>query len=235
MQGKAFTTEDTEDTEGTERSRFGFFSVFSVFSVVTAFLVLSLLPAIAQAAAIDKLKAFVDSTKTKSGKAAFTQTVVAKSGRKPQTASGTMMFVRPGKFRWVYDKPYHQLIVGDGERLWIYDRELNQVTAKKISAALGSSPAALLAGSNELEKNFKLKEGGESQGIEWVEAQPKTAESGFEFVRIGFSGDTLRAMELRDNFGQTTTLMFEQFERNPTLSPSLFRFTPPKGADVIGG
>ncbi|MBI3141044.1 MAG: outer membrane lipoprotein chaperone LolA [Rhodocyclales bacterium] len=194
--------------------------------------VLATLATVAHAAALDRLKSFVEGTK--SARAAFTQTVVAKSGRKPQTAAGTMMFARPGKFRWVYDKPYYQLIVGDGEKLWIYDRDLNQVTAKKLSAALGTSPAALLAGDNALEKNFTLREGGESEGIEWVEAQPKAADASFESLRIGFAGDVLRAMELRDNFGQTTTLVFSQFERNPALPASLFRFVPPKGADVIG-
>ncbi len=185
-----------------------------------------------QASALDKLKSFVENTK--SGKAIFTQTVVAKSGRKPQVASGTMTFSRPGKFRWVYEQPYYQLIVGDGEKLWIYDRDLNQVTSKKLAASLGSSPAALLAGSNELEKNFILKEGGAEGEIEWVDAQPKTADTSFEFMRIGFAGGNLRAMELRDNFGQTTRLMFSQFERNPSLATSLFQFTPPKGADLLG-
>jgi len=146
-------------TAYTAKSRIGFFAVFAVFAVVGAF------PASVHAAALDKLKAFVEGTK--SGKADFVQTVVSKSGRKPQNAAGSMMFSRPGKFRWTYDKPYYQLIVGDGERLWVYDRDLNQVSTKKLAAALGSSPAALLAGDNALEKNFDLKEGGTTDGIEW--------------------------------------------------------------------
>jgi outer membrane lipoprotein carrier protein len=186
----------------------------------------------AQAAALDKLKAFVEGTK--SGRADFVQTVVSKSGRKPQNAAGQMMFSRPGKYRWTYDKPYYQLIVGDGERLWVYDRDLNQVSTKKLSAALGGSPAALLAGDNALEKNFDLKEGGTADGIEWVDAQPKSQEAGFQFLRIGFVGDALRAMELTDSFGQVTTIAFEKFERNPQLPAALFRFTPPKGADILG-
>jgi outer membrane lipoprotein carrier protein len=226
---KAFTTEHTESTE---KSKEQAFSVLSVCSVVGAFLFFTLLPAPGHAAALDKLKAFVDGTK--SGKADFVQTVVSKSGRKPQNAAGSMMFSRPGKFRWTYDKPYYQLIVGDGEKLWVYDRDLNQVSTKKLSAALGSSPAALLAGDNALEKNFELKEGGTADGIEWVDAQPKSQDSGFQFLRIGFVGDALRAMEITDSFGQVTTIAFEKFERNPPLAGSLFRFTPPKGADVLG-
>lgn len=184
------------------------------------------------AGSLDRLKTFVDHTK--SARAVFSQVVVAKSGRKPQQASGTMMFLRPGKFRWVYDKPYYQLIVGDGEKLWIYDKDLNQVTVKTLGAALGASPAALLAGGTALDKDFVLKDGGSIDGIEWVDAQPKASDSTFESLRIGFAGDALRLMELRDNFGQTTTLTFAQFERNPVLEQGLFRFSPPKDADVVG-
>lgn len=186
----------------------------------------------AHAAALDKLKAFVEGTT--SGRADFIQTVASKSGRKPQHAAGQMMFSRPGRFRWVYDKPYYQLIVGDGERLWVYDRDLNQVSVKKLAAALGSSPAALLAGDNALERDFELREGGTADGIEWVEALPKRQDAGFQQLRIGFVGDTLRAMVLTDSFGQVTTIGFDRFQRNPQLPAGLFRFMPPPGADVLG-
>jgi len=190
------------------------------------------LPGAAIGAGLDQLKAFLGGAR--SGKAEFLQTVVAKSGRKPQVAAGTMSFSRPGKFRWVYERPYHQLIVGDGDRLWVYDRELNQVTVKKLSAALGASPAALLAGDNALERDFALKDGGEVDGIAWVEAQPRSAEATFEHLRIGFSGSVLRAMELTDTFGQTTKILFDRFERNPAFPAGTFRFVPPAGADVVG-
>ncbi len=200
-------------------------------SVVSGFVLFAFLSASAQAAALDKLKAFVEGTQ--SGRADFIQIVASKSGRKAQNATGHMMFSRPGKFRWTYLTPYYQLIVGDGTRLWIYDRDLNQVSTRKLAAALGSSPAALLAGDNALEKNFALKEGGSSDGIEWVDATPKSQDSGFQHLRIGFVGDTLRAMELTDAFGQVTTIAFENFERNPQLPASQFRFTPPRDADVL--
>lgn len=186
----------------------------------------------AHGAALDQLKAFLDGTR--SARAVFAQTVASKSGRQAQKASGTMEFARPGRFRWTYDKPYYQLIVGDGERLWVYDRDLNQVTVKKLGQALGASPAALLAGDNELERNFDLRDDGRSEGLDWIEATPKGADASFERVRIGFQGNLPRVMELRDSFGQTTTLLFNQFERNPALDAGLFRFTPPAGADVVG-
>ena len=179
-----------------------------------------------------QLKQFMDGTHSARG--SFSQHVFSKSGRKPQQANGSFAFSRLGKFRWVYEKPYAQVLVGDGSKLWAYDQELNQVTTKKLGQALGSTPAAILAGDNSLDKNFVLKDAGSADGLEWIEATPKADDSSFERIRMGFSGGQLKAMLLNDNFGQTTSLLFGQIERNPSLDAGLFRFTPPKGADVVG-
>lgn len=190
----------------------------------------------AWAGAVDSLHGFLDSTRT--FRADFTQTVVAKNGKRPQQSSGVMILSRPGKFRWQIAKPYAQLLVGDGEKVWMYDPDLKQVTVRKAGAALGGTPAALLAGGeggrSTLEKNFTLREGGERQGLAWVEAVPKNSENGFSRLRIGFAGNELKAMEVDDNFGQTTLLNFSNVEHNPPIAPGLLRFTPPAGADVIG-
>lgn len=191
----------------------------------------ALLSVAAHASGLDQIKAFLDDTKTASG--SFMQSVVGKSGRKPQQSAGSFALARPGKFRWHYEKPYQQLLVSDGEKLWSFDPDLNQVTVKKLGKALGSSPAALLAG-GDLESHFILKDAGESQGIEMVDATPKAADGSFERVRIGLKGNLPRLMEIRDNFGQTTTLIFSEFRSNPPLAKDEFRFAPPKGADVVG-
>jgi outer membrane lipoprotein carrier protein len=196
------------------------------------FLALSLvLPDLAQANSLEALKAFIQDIHTARG--SFSQRVMDNNGRIKQESSGTLEFSRPGKFRWVYHKPYEQLIVGDGSKLWLYDADLEQVTERRLGDALGSSPAALLAGSNEIEKFFNLKDVGKQGGVEWLEARPKDRESTFESVRMGFADKQLTAMELRDNFGQTTLLRFSKMERNPRLNASEFKFVPPKGADVI--
>ena len=187
---------------------------------------------LAHAGAIDKLRQFLDGTKTL--RADFTQMVVAKNGKKPQISSGVMMFSRPGKFRWEVVKPYAQLLVGDGEKVWIYDPDLLQVTVKKVDAAIGSTPAALLVGGDALEKNFTLAEAGTREGLDWVEAIPKSPDSGFEKLQLGFEGNELKGMQLQDNFGQTTSLAFSRIEHNPSIAATQFRFTPPAGVDVIG-
>jgi len=187
---------------------------------------------LANAGAIDKLRQFLDGTKTL--RADFAQMVVAKNGKKPQLSSGVMMFSRPGKFRWEVVKPYEQLLVGDGEKVWIFDPDLRQVTVKKVDAAIGSTPAALLFSGEALEKNFTLSDAGTREGLDWVEAIPKSPDSGFEKLQIGFEGNELKAMQLQDNFGQSTSLAFSRIEHNPQIPAAQFRFTPPAGVDVIG-
>lgn len=196
--------------------------------------VLALSVTAARADALDRLRNFLETTKLL--RAEFTQTVLPKNGRKPQFSSGSMAIARPHKFRWQIEKPYPQLIVGDGEKVWLHDPELNQVTVKKQGQALAGSPAALLAGDGvaALEKSFSLKDAGVHDGLEWLDATPKNTDSGFEKVRIGFAGAELRAMELTDSFGQQTSLVFTKVEKNPQVSAGLFRFVPPKGVDVLG-
>lgn len=182
--------------------------------------------------AVAQLRSFVAATRSAQGE--FEQTVIASSGRKPQQAAGSFSFARPGKFRWEYSRPYQQLLVGDGVRLWSWDRDLNQVTVRQIGDALGATPAAVLFGSGELEDSFTLSEGGHSDGLDWVNARPKRADSSFENLRLGLVDGRLQRMEMRDNFGQTTRIEFTRLQSDPAPDGAQFRFTPPAGADLIG-
>lgn len=199
--------------------------------LLLALIVPALFSTAALAASTETLKAFLTQTSTAKGR--FAQMVLDKNLKMLQQSTGTMQFSRPGKFRWEYNKPYEQIIVGDGSKLWIYDKDLNQVTERKLDKALGASPAALLAGSNEIEKSYTLNNIGNQEGLDWLEAIPKSKDTAFERVRLGFSKTGLEAMELRDQFGQVTVIKFADIERNPKLAPDAFTFTPPKGADII--
>jgi len=186
----------------------------------------------AQASAIDRLHGFLSEMKT--ARASFAQTVVDRNGRRLQQSSGTMALSRPGKFRWEYEKPNKQLIVGDGVRIWVYDEDLKQVTVKKMDAALGSTPAALLTGNNEIERAYTLVAQPSTDGLEWLEATPKASESTFVSVKMAFDANALARMELKDHFGHVTTIVFNKFERNASLPHELFVFKPPSGTDVVG-
>jgi len=184
----------------------------------------------AHADAADALREFVRDAKT--GRAAFTQTVTSPDGAKKKTSAGQFEFARPGRFRFSYTKPFEQAIVADGQKVWIYDADLNQASSRKMSQAIGATPAALLAGGS-LDKDFELKAEGARDGVDWVQAVPKTKDSGFQQLRIGFKGKTLAALEIVDSFGQRSQLQFSDVATNVSVAPERFQFTPPKGAEVV--
>jgi len=192
-------------------------------------------PWLANASALNQFRSFIATTKAAKGE--FTQRLVkadsAGGAKVSNSSAGTFMFARPGKFIWMYQKPYEQLLQADGEKLYIYDKDLNQVTVKKLGNALGSSPAAILFGSNDLEKNFTLKEAGVKDGMEWLDAVPKTKDTTFDHIGIGFKDGVPQAMELRDAFGQVSLLSFKKFDKNPVMTAEQFKFVVPKGADVF--
>ena len=184
------------------------------------------------ASGVEQLRSFL--TQTQSARGDFTQRVVNRDGKPTQpAAAGRFEFQRPGKFRWVYVTPYEQVIVSDGAKLWLYDKDLNQVTIKKLAAALPASPASILFGSNDFEREFEVKDDGSRDGVAWILAAPRNKDTSFTRIRIGFREGLPAAMELLDTFGQTSRLAFSQLERNPRLDADTFRFVPPQGADVL--
>jgi outer membrane lipoprotein carrier protein len=191
------------------------------------------LAGVAHASALEQFKSFVAGTKAARGEFTQQQLKSATNSKVTAPSSGSFVFARPGKFIWRYEKPYDQLLQADGEQLYIYDKDLNQVTVKKLGNALGSSPAAILFGSNDLEKNFTLSEAGTHDGLEWLKAVPKSKDTAFEQISIGLKNGIPEAMELHDTFGKISLLKFHNFQRNPALGAQQFKFEIPKGADVI--
>ena len=184
-----------------------------------------------QADGVSSLKKFYDGTHAV--KAKFHQIVTDKKGQKIQEVYGEMQLKRPNKFRWDYNKPYEQQIISDGKQVWLYDTELAQVTVRELSKALGSSPAALLAGDDSLEKSFKLANAFRKDDLDWVSTNPKDSDTGFNKISIGFKNDVIQQMDLVDSFGHETRIMFSNVEQNPVIDPKAFLFNPPKGVDVV--
>ncbi len=177
---------------------------------------------------------------TQSGRADFTQVVTspAKDGKaaRSKTSSGTFEFQRPGRFKFVYQKPFEQTIVADGKTLWLYDVDLNQVTQRAQSQALGSTPAALLAAAPDLQAlraDFTLSSAPAQDGLEWVLAVPKTKDGQLQSVRVGFEGQQMAALDILDSFGQRSLIRFTGLQVNPALPMAAFQFKLPAGADVV--
>ena len=197
---------------------------------------LALLVGTAQADPLETLREFTRNAKT--GRANFSQTVSAPDGLKKKSSSGSFEFSRPDRFRFSYTKPFEQQIVADGHKVWLYDQDLNQVTVRPMSQALGATPASLLAG-GAMDKDFELvnapvKDAPAKDDLDWVQARPRQKEGAtVQTLRIGFRGKALAALEIVDAFGQRSLLQFSAVELNPRLPDDTFRFVPPKGADVI--
>ena len=185
----------------------------------------------AHADPVDTLREFARDVK--SGRANFTQTVSSPDGAKKKTSSGSFEFSRPNRFRFAYSKPFEQLIVSDGQKVWLHDIDLNQVSVRLLDQALGSTPAALLAGGT-LERDFELSALPARDGLDWVQARPRAKDGTVAELRVGFRGKDLAALELVDAFGQRSVLLFSAVQQGVTVPAERFRFVPPAGADVIG-
>lgn len=166
--------------------------------------------------------------------AQFKQTLTDSKGQVTNQSSGTLAIRRPNRFRWDYREPYEQLIVADGARIWLYDSDLEQVTVRRLDESLAATPAMLLSGEAALADNFTVTKTSQDAAAQWVMMEPQRNDTDFKWVRLGFSGETLKFMQLADKLGQITTLEFSGLEKNPPLDPSRFTFTVPPGADVIG-
>jgi len=166
-------------------------------------------------------------------KADFSQSVQNAQLSTVEESTGTLWISRPGKFRWNYKTPYEQQIVSNGNKIWIYDTDLEQVTVKSAKNELGQTPAMLLSGNKPLDESFKVKDGGDTNGLHWIELGPKKDDAGFNAIRLGFEKDQLKMMLLQDNLGQITEIQFKSLVRNVPIDNSLFEFKVPEGADVF--
>ena len=190
--------------------------------------------AISQAQGVTLLDQWV--RETHNAQSDFTQTVVDERKKSGTASSGSFAFERPGKFRWIYTKPYRQDIVSDGTTIWTYDHDLDQVTVSKQSQALSGTPALLLAG-GDVEKLFTLTPLPSVGGLQWVRAVPRGTDNSFDWVRIGLrptpQGPELVEMQLRDAFRRTSIIVFSNIRRNQGFPAGSFHFKAPQGASVI--
>lgn len=167
--------------------------------------------------------------------AAFTQRVQDPDGRLVEESSGTVSLKAPRQFRWEYTAPFPQLIVADGDHVWIHDPDLEQVTVRNQSYEEQASPLAVLIDPAELERQFKVSEAGQGEGLQWLALSPrKPDDAPFARARLGFDAGGLAVMELFDTLGQRTEVRFSGWKRNPAFAADTFRFTPPPGTDVVG-
>jgi len=164
----------------------------------------------------------------------FKQTLLDEDKNIVQQSRGTIALQRPGKFAWIYTEPFEQRIIGDGEELWIYDVELEQVTVKPMDAGLANAPIMILMKQSDVTQQFDVSEVGQRKFLYWVELKPHASDLEYSSIFIGLEDDSVRAMELQDQFGQSTQIVFENMRVGVVHNPATFKFVPPAGVDVFG-
>lgn len=194
--------------------------------------ILAIAPAARAADAEARLDRYLSSVTTL--RANFRQEVTDAEGRVRDRAAGTLALQKPGRFRWEYREPEGQLIVSDGNTLWLYDAELAQVTVRPVSQTLSTTPALLLSGGGRVGEAFLVADEADAEGLDWIALTPRAQDTDFRRLRVALRGGELVRMELTDRLGQRSTIEFDGVERNPPLPPTLFRFEPPPGVDVVG-
>ncbi|MBB6246455.1 outer membrane lipoprotein chaperone LolA [Rhodanobacter sp. A1T4] len=201
----------------------------------TTFLALGLV-FVAQAepagAARARLDAFAQNLHSLTGQ--FNQSLTDINGKSSKTSAGTLALEAPRQFRWDTLTPYKQTIVADGSRVWIYDPELEQVTVRVQSSEEAHSPLTVLTDVKQIDKNFKVSEQGEHDGLVWLRLTSTSKDPQFDYADLGFDANGLARMTFRDQLGSTTDIRFSGWQRNAPVPPSTFNFVPPQGTDVIG-
>jgi outer membrane lipoprotein carrier protein len=180
----------------------------------------------------DKLDAFAKNLNSVS--ADFGQHVLDPNGGTGKTSNGTLALKAPRQFRWETKTPYQQLIVADGEKVWIYDPDLEQVTVRAQGTEEAHSPLTVLTDLSQLDRDFTTTEQGEHDGLTWLRLKSKDKEPQFDYCDLGLDGAGLQRMRFQDTLGNSTEIHFSHWQRNPKLATDKFKFTPPKGVDVIG-
>ncbi len=170
----------------------------------------------------------------KSVTADFSQSVTGPDGDKGDASHGTLALQAPRQFRWETKQPYEQTIVADGQRIWVYEPDLQQVSVRSQSGEEAHSPLTVLTDLGQLDAQFTASESGERDGLSWLNLVSKAKEPEFEYAELGFSAKTLDRMVFKDQLGNTTEIRFDNWKRNPPIAADTFKFTPPKGVDVIG-
>ncbi|MFT3741516.1 MAG: outer membrane lipoprotein chaperone LolA [Gammaproteobacteria bacterium] len=161
--------------------------------------------------------------------AQFEQVVSAGNGHPAQKSYGTMAIERPDHFRWQVTQPQPQLLIADGKHLWIYDEDLRQATRQKLDTRNTNSPASLLSGSvQDLADRFNVTQTGPTYKL-----VPKQASDLFASVELTFSQGILTHMRLLDSLGNQTDFYFNQVQLDKKLNPGLFKFTAPRGVEII--
>lgn len=197
-------------------------------------------------ALIDRMEAKYRSAKTL--KATFLEGYL-ENGRMLRSESGTAYFRRPGKMRWEYEAPENDLFLVDGKTAWFYvpaDHTATRVPAKHSTDF--RTPMALLTGEMKVSRvcsrvevassEKPQKEGDAVLSCTLRGAQNSRSSNGAKaeayFEVVPDSGELTRIL-VRQSDGVGIEFRFANWQFDPLLPPSMFRFDVPPGVAIVSG
>jgi len=204
------------------------------------FIMLLLWPLSGSAFALDS-KAIVDAIQkqydaTDTFQARFIQKSYLKILGQSQKAEGSVSIKKPGKMKWEYKAPDHQVLVSNKQCLWLYLPDEKQVTKMKSQSIYSSNtPALFLAGRGKLTESFTIGKVTEENGIYIAELIPRDKVQSLSKMVLLADKKNFQIVGSRvyDNLGNRTEMLFSNIETNPNLKEKLFQFKVPKGVELI--
>jgi outer membrane lipoprotein-sorting protein len=181
------------------------------------------------------------------------------NGRVVRVEAGVAYFRRPGKMRWEYEAPEKNLFLVDGKTAWFYVPADH--TATRVPAKLSTdwrTPLALLAGEMKVSRVCarvqaatyeKIETPGdvmlrcELRGAGAQSQDPNASEtrtSGGEtretvfFEIVKKTGELVRII-VRNPGGVGIEFHFTNWQADPPVDESLFRFSAPPGVAIVNG
>lgn len=184
----------------------------------------------AQTSSTQELSVLLASYTAVSGE--FTQTLIDESNTLIQDSNGRFTVKKPGYFHWETIAPFPQLLVSNLETIWLYDPDLEQVTVRPYAGNVDDTPALLLSGdADKIAARYSVVKPNKNE--QRFVLTPLATGGTFTELQVLFENSALKQMQLQDSLQQVTTFTFTRLQLDPSISDSLFEFTPPEGVDIL--
>jgi len=172
----------------------------------------------------------------------FKQTFLSAETGTSLEESGSLMIKKGGFMRWEYKEPEEKLFICDGNDCYLYiveEKIVQVISLKNIDAR--STPMLFLAGKGDLKKDFEselLNEKyptGSDPGFYRVKMKPKGEQEQFDYMiaMVDKNKFFITRILVVDLLGNQTDYLFDSIKEINTLPDSKFKFTPPKGVEIV--
>ncbi len=164
--------------------------------------------------------------------AKVTQKNFLKSLDKTQTFEGSFYLKKPGRLRLDYTNG--QSIVVDGKEAWFYSKKSEQVIKRTFTDfARANIPVAFLLGAGKIRDDFDVAQP-DPKTPRLLELIPKKPGDVLKKLRIeADEAGLITKLFIFDRSGNVTELLFTDIRENAGVADKLFKFSVPKGTEII--